>query len=262
MISPREAESLAALVAVSQRLGIPLLLVGAFARKLGFDDPRGLVGPRTRDWDFAADVPSLAAYEDMLRHLARESGFTVSIERGTARHPNGVELDVLPVGALAGSDLVVERPGSVMTTRGYAEAWERAEGVEVSPGLFLRIPTASAYVVLKLFAWSDRRLLKHLQDVDHVLIHFDTSQGERLFDADADTDWGRVTVQVAGAWLLGREVARGFSPSTVAHLLTVVASIDDVTVAGIARRRASPPSDEDEAAVRARLDAFAGAIRR
>ncbi len=112
MIDLREQESLAALVAASQRLGIPVLLVGAFARKLGFDDPRGLAGPRTRDWDFAADVPSMAAYEDLLRHLAREFAFTVSIERGTARHPNGVELDLLPVGAIADADLVVRRLGS------------------------------------------------------------------------------------------------------------------------------------------------------
>lgn len=58
----------------------------------------------------------------------------------------------------------MQRLGAVMTTRGYAEAWERAEGVEVAPGLSLRVPTASASVVLKLFAWSDRRLLKHLQE--------------------------------------------------------------------------------------------------
>lgn len=90
----RELEALRGLVAVAERLGIPLLLVGAFARKLGFDDPRRLQPSRTRDWDFAADVPSLEAYERLLDVLHEELGFTVSKEQGTAhavlRTPEGL----------------------------------------------------------------------------------------------------------------------------------------------------------------------------
>lgn len=122
MIEDRERESLQAVVAVAARLGIPVLLVGAFARKLGFDDPRRLNSPRTRDWDFAADVPSMEAYENLLKVLASERGFAISVERGTARHPNGVEFDLLPVGGVADAEGIVHRQGSVMTTLGYADA--------------------------------------------------------------------------------------------------------------------------------------------
>ncbi len=260
MIDPREHESLSALLTASQRMSIPVMLVGAFARKLGFDDARGLAPPRTRDWDFAAHVPSLTAYEDLLRCLEQEFDFDVSIERGTARHANGVEIDLLPVGALAGPDHVVRRLGSAMTVRGYAEAWQLAPWLEVGPGLSFQVPTPAGYVVLKLFAWFDRRLLKHLQDVDHVLQHFDITQGERLFDTDSNTDWERVTMDVAGAWLLGRDVAAGFDSGTREHLSAIVTAIDDVAVAGVARRIASPPSDQDEALVRARLEAFGAAM--
>lgn len=258
----RELEALRALVAVAERLGIPLLLVGAFARKLGFDDPRHLQPSRTRDWDFAADVPSLEAYERFLGGLHEEAGFTVSMEQGTARHPNGVELDLLPVGGVADSEGIVRRAGSTLTTLGYDEAWKTAHTIEVAHGLRLSIPDVPAYVVLKLVAWEDRRLLKHLQDVDHVLERFDTSGGERLFDEGVDPDWERVTMDVAGAWLLGREVERVFAPGVRARLDLIVQALDDTVITGVARRSAVVPSDDDVAHVRQRFETLRAAMRR
>lgn len=262
MIEGRELEALRAFVTIADRLGIPVLLVGAFARKLAFDDPRQLRPPQTLDRDFATDVPSLDLYRELLALLRTDAGFTVSEEQGTARHPNGVELDLLPVGGVADAQGTVRQQGSVLTSLGYDEAWRTAHAVEVSHGLRLLVPEVPAYVVLKLFAWGDRRLLKHLQDIDHVLKHFDTTSGERLFEEGMDPDWQRVTMDVAGAWILGREVARVFTPDVRGRLDQIVQALDDTVILGVARRLVVVPSDDDVARVRQRFEALQAAMAR
>jgi len=54
----REAAALHDLVAVADALGVPLLLIGAVARQLVFDEPYSLPTCRTtRDLDFGVRVP-------------------------------------------------------------------------------------------------------------------------------------------------------------------------------------------------------------
>lgn len=168
MIRETDLEAVRAFLAVTEQQGVRTMLVGAIARELAFDIPRGINPPRqTLDWDFAASVPSWRAYEALLDGLV---GVRFRLRRDTGRvhHPNGALIDVIPVGGVTGPDALVRWPGGSgpgLDVTGFLEAWESARPTEAGAGVMVELPDVAALVVLKLVAWANRRDSKDLKDV-------------------------------------------------------------------------------------------------
>lgn len=175
---------LAAVLAVLQpradAVGAGLLLVGAAARDLLLTTPP----PReTNDVDFGLAV---ASPEDV-----------ITVTAGLEKYPGhtnkfvvaGAEVDIVPFGAVEGSDQTVRSEGGfLMNVLGYREALAGAVEVGLPGGGGVRVASLAAQVVLKLTAWDDRRLLTRKDATDLLALlgeYREPSYVDEMFNAHA-----------------------------------------------------------------------------
>lgn len=215
------SQVLAEVEAVAARHGIPLMVVGATARDILSEAIVGAPPARaTADVDVAVAVPSWEAFESLTADLTRD---------GRSRHRfrvSGVQLDVVPFGDVeTASRLIDWGDGTRMSALGLCEAHAHAERVLLPGGTEVLVPTVPGLAVLKLSAWSDRRLETRRDAVDLQTIIGWYATGallDELYDLDvgllATYDFDPV---LASAHRLGRHIAELLGPSagTAAALL-------------------------------------------
>ncbi|MEM8714460.1 MAG: nucleotidyl transferase AbiEii/AbiGii toxin family protein [Cyanobacteria bacterium P01_G01_bin.4] len=206
---------------IAGELGIDLMLVGAGARILVFDRPFGYQGRATMDWDVGVRLGGWPEFDRLV--LAMTQGADAPFEPTATEHrfihiQTELPLDVVPFGGIARSDRTIRWPGdrgTEMSVVGFEEALACAEEVSADSiaAERLKVVTLPGFVVLKLIAWSDRQAKKDLQDVALILRWYEP---DAIFDELADElASGAVEYDVAGAYLLGREIRRGFGRSLV-----------------------------------------------
>lgn len=212
---------LAEVEAVAARHGIPLMVVGATARDILSEAIVGAPPARaTADVDVAVAVPSWEAFEALTADLTRD---------GRSRHRfrvSGVQLDVVPFGDVETAGRLIEwGDGTRMSALGLSEAYAQAERVLLPGWTEVLVPTAAGLAVLKLSAWSDRRLETRRDAVDLQTILGWYATG-RLLDELYDTEVGLLQTYdfdpaLASAHRLGRQMAEllGRSARAVAALL-------------------------------------------
>ncbi len=216
--SPQALEDLAR---IAGELGIDLMLVGAGARILVFDRPFGYRGRATMDWDVGVRLGSWLELDSLVKVMTQ--GANAPFELTATEHrfihvQTGLPLDVVPFGEIARPDRTIRWPGdkgTEMNVVGFEEALACAEEVSADSiaAERMKVVTLPGFVVLKLIAWSDRQAKKDLQDVALILRRYEP---DAIFDALADElASGAVEYDVAGAYLLGREIRRGFGRSLV-----------------------------------------------
>lgn len=150
----------------AEPLGAGLVVVGAAARDILLTTPP----PReTGDLDFGVAVES----PDQL------TAVTAGLER-VPRHANkftvaGFEIDVVPFGGIEDDHRTVRSDsGFVMNVLGYREALAAAVCIELPGGRVAAVASLAAQVVLKVFAWDDRRHLttKDALDLGYLLAEY------------------------------------------------------------------------------------------
>jgi predicted nucleotidyltransferase len=156
------SQVLAEIEAVAARHGFPLMVVGATARDILSEAIVGAPPARaTADVDVAVAVPSWEAFEVLTDDLTRV---------GRSRHRflvSGVQLDVVPFGDVETTGRLIDwGDGTRMSALGLSEAYARAERVRLPGGTEVLVPTVAGLAVLKLSAWSDRRLETRRDAVD------------------------------------------------------------------------------------------------
>ena len=207
--------------AVVVRQGSRLMVVGATARDILSEALVGSPpGRATADVDVAVAVPSWAAFESLTIGLTR-------VGRGRHRFlVSGVQVDVVPFGDVETAERRIDwGDGTRMSALGLREAYDCAERVRLPGGTEVLVPTVAGLAVLKLTAWSDRRLDTRRDAVDLQTIIGWYATGtllDELYDLDARLlethDFDPVT---ASAHRLGRHMAKvlGRDAGSVAALL-------------------------------------------
>lgn len=207
--------------AVAVRHGFRLMVVGATARDILSEAIVGSPpGRATADIDVAVSVPSWEAFESLTAGLTR-------VGRGRHRFlVSGVQVDVVPFGDVETADRRIDwGDGIRMSALGLSEAYARAEEVQLPGGTEVLVPTVGGLAVLKLTAWSDRRLETRRDAVDLQTIIGWYATGallDELYDLDARLlkayDFDPVP---ASAHRLGQHMAEvlGRSAGLVAALL-------------------------------------------
>lgn len=229
--------------AVAVRHGIRLMVVGATARDILSEAVIGSPPERaTADVDVAVAVPSWEAFESLTAGLTRV---------GRSRHRfmvSGVQVDVVPFGAVESADRRIDwGDGMLMSAVGLREAYAHAERALLPGGTEVLVPTVAGLVVLKLSAWSDRRLETRRDAVDLQKIIGWYATGA-LLDELYDTEVGLLQTHdfdpaLASAHRLGRHMAELLGRDAGA----VCAILDDE---GLGRLVADmPASVADQAAV-------------
>lgn len=226
----RKADVLAKITLAAQGSRAQPMLVGAFARDVWFWHLHGIeTGRATEDVDISMEFPDWQGFQRFSEILCT-LGFTQPI----LGHPEkfidpgtGQKLDLLPFGALSedGRAIVWPADRSRWSILGFDESYRTAAFMNVTPELAIRVATLPAMVLLKAVAFYERledRKRKDGADIGFTLDHYlQVGNKARLLDgADADImDQVGGDIQLAGAVLLGRDVARMAQAAARDHIV-------------------------------------------
>lgn len=229
----RDAErTLAKVAGLAAERGLPILLVGAFARDLHFWHMHGIEpGRATADMDITIQMADWSSYDDFGQVL-REAGFSNPNRAHREKFRDaetGREVDLLPFGEISpdGQNITWPEDNSSWSVVGIAEALVHAECLRIQMGAdthgipFVSLP---GLVMLKVVAISDRpedRYKRDGSDIGLVIEHY-LAMGNRdrllarphdklLRHAQGDLD-------LATALLLGRDIAGMASAPTCMRL--------------------------------------------
>lgn len=223
------------------QLGTQFVLAGATARDILMWHLHDIKAPvATRDVDVAVCAVSWEFHDILIDLLLQTQRFRRYPKQQQKflfkRSPDDyeIELDVVPFGQIEGPPGEIHWPPGgdiVMTVLGFQEAVDTAEPVNIGEGLVVPVVTLSAFVLLKLFAWKDRRLQKNTDAGDILFVlrnYFQAGNIERTFEQALDLLKAEGTDPVlAAAGLLGRDVRNLAYPKTQAALKALLKAPED-----------------------------------
>ncbi|HAA33345.1 MAG TPA: hypothetical protein DCE56_43515 [Cyanobacteria bacterium UBA8553] len=223
MLSAQDKQVLTELKAIFDALNLPMLLVGAGARLIIFDNRYNIQGRSTKDWDVAIPIENWSDYQVLRDWLTQGDSprfMTTENSHKFIHLETGIAVDIVPFGEIGEPDQQIEWPdsGNPMNVAGFAEALVHAS-VETIDDLEFQVVDTPALVVLKLFAWGDRgeRTKKDLDDIDFILKNY--SDDERVYAELIDEIAnGDIEYLDAPIYLLGQDIRRIFRDETVSQL--------------------------------------------
>jgi len=221
-------EILKSVFRASAEFEIKAFIIGATARDLIFEyvyDAK--IKRATEDIDFGVAVGSWADYERLKMALIATDRFKddKKNEQRIWWKERGAEMkiDLVPFGNLespAGQIAFPPKGDFVMSTVGFAEAFENSWFLELNKELTVRIASLAGLALLKFVAYSDRPNARRrdIQDIWFIAKNYLEAGNEgRLFDENAgdidllDDDFNYET---CGARLLGRDITQLLNAET------------------------------------------------
>jgi predicted nucleotidyltransferase len=221
----RERSILNDLSAISLKLGMNALLIGAAARLQVFDRPYGILGRLTKDLDFAVRSSNWEDFEQFTQ--AMTSGdpqlfLKTSIPHRFTHIATGKTVDIIPFGTLALPNQIISwQDGNQMSVLGLEEAWRSGQTIEPA----ISVVSLPALVGLKLIAWLDRLAPKDLDDVVLILQQLlDSSDAiEMVYSTIGDLLLAEeYEFEVAGALYLGQQIQQIFSEAAITRILEAI----------------------------------------
>jgi len=213
-------------------VGIPFFLAGAVARDLLLWYSYGIrTGRATQDVDIAFFV---AGWDDFFSLKSRLFASGVFLEVPgivqRVRFKGTLDVDLLPFGGVEDSNRSIIWPpqgDSVLNVFAFKEVLADAVEVKLPAGELVHVPSLAGLGLLKLVAWADRRLLapgKDAGDFALILRHYlPAGNEERLYAEGAHLlAEEQFDYEVAGAWLLGHDMARLLARDGQMWLLTLL----------------------------------------
>ena len=213
--------------AVAQALHLSYFLIGAMARDVLLGHVFGLdTGRATRDMDFAFALAGWEQFQQLQERLIAGGHFVAvrDIMHRLLFRPGSDALeyivDLLPFGGVEQPAHTIAWPPDMqilMNVAGYRDVLETAPLVQVATGLIIRVVSLPGLAMLKLFAWQDRGLEGGKDAIDLVTLcqkYSEAADNEnRLFGEDLVAFQAvDFNMELAGAWLLGKDMAATASP--------------------------------------------------
>lgn len=218
--SRHELRHLAALIGAFRAAAgeIPFFLAGATARDLLLLYAHGIdPGRETLDTDLALMVSDWETFSALRSRLIDSGRFS---PLGAALHrllfDDWLEVDLIPFGGVELEDRTIAWPpggNPVMGVFGFRESLDATMRVGLPGGQEIRIVSLPALVILKLMAWTERRLSqprKDAYDLAGILKNYlDAGNQDRLYAEAAHLlDTPDFDYELSGAWLLGYDMAQ------------------------------------------------------
>lgn len=218
----------------ADRLGVPVFVVGAVARIILLEHVHGLsAGRTTSDVDCAFALDSWEQFHTIKAALLGNPQFNASehVAHRVYFHAPGLthpyKVDLIPFGGVETSHNTIAWPPDMailMNVAGFSDAFGAAVSVEVSPGLSISVASLPGIAILKLFAWADRRQENPKDALDLLALlrsYHEVGNENRIYE-DADA-WAALEAveydpELAGAWLLGKDVSTMVSAPTASGL--------------------------------------------
>jgi len=216
-------------------------LAGATAREVILRHVFGRpAGRRTLDIDFGIAVRDWEHFQTLKSALV-EAGFTVHAhahQRLIYPTTPPIIVDLIPFGGVEREDRTIAWPPEedfVMRVAGFSEAMESSVPVRLAGNLVVRVVSIPALLVLKLFAWLDRKQEKRDAPDIHTLLkeYGDAGNEDRLYgEALNILEAEGYDVEIAGARLLGGDAAVVVSADTRRRVRDILESdreMEDLT---------------------------------
>ena len=235
-LSPLVLEPLKAVAQTANSLSLPYFLAGATARDLVLENIFGRApGKLTRDLDFGFVLSDWKQFENLKAALMSTGRFKPdrAIQRVLYQHSAGisVRVDLIPFGGVQEGSQISWPPDNdfVMNVAGFKEALESAIQVQVESDLVIPVTSLPGLIILKLFAWADRKHEKRdAPDILKILTDYaDAGNEDRLYaDELPILEAAEFDVPIAGARLLGKDARHTASQETAASIAKMLADPD------------------------------------
>ena len=237
-VDPSVVRVLRALDPIAHSVGCAYFVAGATARDLILVNVHGLrPGRATRDIDFGIAIESWEQFANLKEGLIGTGEFEadrrslqrlIYIDRTASL---STPVDLIPFGGVTSADGTVAWPPSrdiVMNVAGFEEALESSILIEIDDGLKVRVASIAGLTLLKLTAWADRgrENNKDAADIHRLLTAYaDAGNIDRLYDHELDLlEAANFDMKLAGAELLGRDVAHIGSPRAMDRIRSLLSS--------------------------------------
>jgi len=226
-LDPALESVVTALVRGLRALDVPFCIVGALVPELLLETKPA---SRTNDADVVIIVPDLAAYAEVKHGLEQKpyDFAQTTVPHRLTRRGGGI-VDVIPYSEkLAPDGRLRLGPDIVMNTAGFERVIGAAIHIRLDSGLELPVVPLPLFVLLKLVAYSDRKLGKHLDAIEHVLRYY-AQDDERLWGVEYQG--ALVEYDYGPAYLLGIDGREYLGP----ELIQALAAVPDALLATGAR---------------------------
>jgi predicted nucleotidyltransferase len=237
-VDPSSVRVLRTLDPIAREAECAYFVAGATARDLILVNVHGLrPGRATRDIDFGIAVEDWDRFALLKERLVATGVFTSerrALQRLTYSNRAAgfsIPVDLIPFRGVTADDGTIEWPPSrdiVMNVAGFQEALASSIPIQIEKNLIVRVASIPGLMLLKLVAWSDRgrETDKDAADIYRLLTAYaDAGNTDRLYEQEMDLlEAVGFDTQVAGAGLLGRDVAHLCSPRALAPIRSVVQS--------------------------------------
>lgn len=226
MIGSKEKQVLADLIDVVSSLDLPMILVGAGARLLIFDQKFG-EGRSTKDWDVAISIDSWEIYQELRKSLTTGESPRFNSTKNSHKFihiETSIEVDIVPFGEIGEPDqeIIWSDSGNSMNVSGFAEALLHAKTTTIDE-LEIQVVDTPAFMVLKFFAWGDRgeRTNKDLEDIDFILLKYEDD--ERVYsELSEELADGVVDFLDANIYLLGQDICKILQEKTLVEFSSLL----------------------------------------
>jgi predicted nucleotidyltransferase len=235
-LSPLVLEPLKAVAQTAYSWSVPYFLAGAAARDLVLENIFVRApGKLTRDLDFGFVLSDWKQFENLKAALLSTGLFKPdrAIQRVLYQHSAGipVRVDLIPFGGIQEGSQISWPPDNdfVMNVAGFKEALESAIQAQVDSDLVVPVASLPGLMILKLFAWADRKHEKRdAPDILKILTEYaDAGNEDRLYADELPLlEAAEFDVPIAGARLLGKDALHIASQETSASIAKMLADPD------------------------------------
>ena len=209
-------EMLQALERGLKKFNIDYYLVGAVSRDIWMTGINKIAPGRvTGDIDFAIFINDKGVYEQLKDYLVNHEGFHgYSGNAFVLIYKNGIEVDLMPFGAIEDENRKVKIEGTGQTSiyvDGFREVFEELLPEIDLEGHVFKFCTIPGIVLLKLIAWDDRPEVRRddIKDISDILYHFTTMYQQVIWEKHNDLYLDEAnTPEVIAARVMGREIAK------------------------------------------------------
>jgi len=216
--------------------GIEFVMVGATARVIVLQSVFGLnPGRHTVDLDFGFAVETWEQFVALKSALVA-TGHSHPINRVSQRllYQDGLPVDLIPFGGVEENGEIAWPPSrdEVLNVSGFKDALASAIRVQVDADLVVPVVSLAGLAVLKLMAWAARKheTNKDADDLRRLLKDYgNAGNADRLYGEELNVlEVAKFDFDIAGARLLGRDVARIVSPETGRRITSIMESSEQL----------------------------------
>ena len=233
-IDPVVLEAIRKIDEIAHRHETAYFLAGATAREIMLRHVFGRPpGRRTLDVDLGIAVRDWDHFKLLKAALVGQAGFQPHarmVQRISYPSKPAVIVDLIPFGGIETAERTIAWPPEediVMRVTGFSDGLESAVPVRLDQNLIIRVVSLPVLLVLKLFAWRDRKHeMRDAPDIYTLLRQYgDAGNEDRLFGEDMNVlEAEGYDFELAGARLIAHDAARVVSADTQKRLREILES--------------------------------------